>query len=86
MELNFKDIYPDVQDISDSVHIEHIECNAAGRQTCIFGILESKKGLAIRDEMLAWLKPEYNVWCVYQRLPGRLFEYPALRFAQWLSE
>lgn len=81
MELNFKEIYPDVQDISDSVHIEHIECNAAGRQTCIFGILESKKGLAIRDEMLAWLKPEYDVWCVYQRLPGRLFEYPALRFA-----
>ena len=81
MELNFKEIYPDVQDISDSVHIEPVGCNAAGRQTCIFGILESKKGLAIRDEMLAWLKLEYDVWCVYQRLPGRLFEYPALRFA-----
>lgn len=85
MELNFKDIYPDVQDISGTVRIEHIENNAAGRHTCIFGILESKKGFAIRDEMLAWLKPEYDVWCVYQRLPGRLFEYPALRFAQWLS-
>jgi len=81
MELNFKDIYPDVQDISDSVHIEHIGCNAARRPACIFGILESKKGFAICDEMLAWLKPEYDVWCVYQRLPGRLFEYPALRFA-----
>ena len=29
MELNFKEIYPDVQDISDSVHIEHIECNGS---------------------------------------------------------
>ena len=85
MELNFKDIYPDVQDISDSVHIQHIKCNAAGRLLCIFGILESKKGLVIRDEMLAWLKPEYDVWCVYQRLQGRMFEYPALRFAQCLS-
>ena len=29
MELNFKEIYPDVQDISDSVHIEHIGCNGS---------------------------------------------------------
>ena len=35
--------------------------------------------------MLSWLKLEYDVWCVYQKLPGRLFEYPALRFAQYMS-
>ena len=31
-----------------------------------------------------WLLPEYNVYTVYQKYPGKLFEYPALRFAQWL--
>ena len=35
--------------------------------------------------MLDWLLPEYDVYCVYQKYPGILFEYPALRFAQWLS-
>ena len=35
--------------------------------------------------MLEWLIPEYDVYCVYQKYPGNLFEYPALRFAQWLS-
>lgn len=84
MNLNFDDIYPDVHDIADTVHIEHIS-NATGRPVCIFGILESKQGLLIRDEMLSWLKLEYDVWCVYQKLPGRLFEYPALRFAQYMS-
>lgn len=84
MNLNFDDIYPDVHDIADTVHIEHIS-NTTGRPVCIFGILESKQGLLIRDEMLSWLKLEYDVWCVYQRLPGRLFEYPALRFAQYMS-
>ena len=31
-----------------------------------------------------WLLPEYNVYTVYQKYPGKLFEYPALRFDQWL--
>lgn len=26
----------------------------------------------------------YNVYIVYQKFPGKLFEYPALKFAQWL--
>ena len=34
--------------------------------------------------MNEWLLPEYNVYTVYQKYPGKLFEYPALRFAQWL--
>ena len=33
--------------------------------------------------MLKWLLPEYDVYCVYQKFPGILYEYPALRFAQW---
>ena len=35
--------------------------------------------------MLNWLLPEYDVYCVYQKYPGIMYEYPALRFAQWLS-
>ena len=34
--------------------------------------------------MLNWLLPEYDIYFVYQKYPGILFEYPALRFAQWL--
>ncbi len=35
--------------------------------------------------MLDWLLPEYDVYCVYQKYPGNMYEYPALRFAQWFS-
>ena len=44
------------------------------------------KGLEIEKKMLSWLLPEYDVYCVYQKYPGLLYEYPALRFAQWLSQ
>jgi len=36
--------------------------------------------------MNEWLLPEYNVYTVYQKYPGKLYEYPALRFAQWMIE
>jgi hypothetical protein len=36
--------------------------------------------------MLDWLIPEYDVYCVYQKSPGILYEYPAIRFAQWILE
>ena len=52
---------------------------------CIFGVLVNEKGLEIEKSMLQWLLPEYDVYCVYQKYPGKLFEYPALRFAQWIS-
>ena len=35
--------------------------------------------------MIEFLLPEYDIYCVYQKYPGKLFEFPALRFAQWLS-
>lgn len=35
--------------------------------------------------MLDWLLPEYDVYSIYQKYPGTLYEYPALRFAQWFS-
>jgi len=36
--------------------------------------------------MLKWLLPEYEVYKIYQKYPGNLYEYPALRFSQWLTE
>ena len=41
--------------------------------------------MEIANSMLKWLIPEYNIYCVYQKFPGLLYEYPALRFAQWFS-
>lgn len=52
---------------------------------CVFGILVNDNGLEIANSMLQWLSPEYDIYCVYQKYPGKLFEYPALRFAQWIS-
>jgi hypothetical protein len=34
--------------------------------------------------MLEWLLPEYDVYCVYQKYPGILYEYPAIRFAKYI--
>ena len=36
--------------------------------------------------MLNWLIPEYDIYLIYQKYPGILYEYPALRFAQWILE
>ena len=54
--------------------------------TCVFGILVNENGLKIEKEILDWLLPEYNVYKIYQKFPGNLSEYPALRFSQWLTE
>ena len=52
---------------------------------CVFGVLVNDEGLKIEKSMLEWLLPEYEVYSVYQKYPGNLYEYPALRFAQWFS-
>ena len=36
--------------------------------------------------MLDWLLPEYDIYCVYQKYPGILYEYPYFRFAQWIIQ
>ena len=56
------------------------------KDICVLGVLCSDEGLKIEKEMLTWLIPEYDVYCVYQKYPGILYEYPALRFAQWFSQ
>ena len=66
------------------IKIVHKTNNSEDKPLCIFGVLENNNGLKIEEEMLKWLIPEYNVYIVYQKYPGKLFEYPALRFAQWI--
>ena len=56
------------------------------KEICIFGVLCNDRGLKIEKSLLNWLLPEYDVYCVYQKYPGKLYEYPALRFSQWFSQ
>lgn len=53
--------------------------------TCVLGVLLSDHGKQIEQYMLSWLTKKYNVISVRQPLPGSLFEYPALRYAQLYS-
>ena len=69
-----------------SIKIKHKSTeNKSNKIVCVFGILVTNYGLQIANSMLNWLLTEYDVYCVYQLYPGRIYEYPALRFAQWLS-
>lgn len=51
----------------------------------VLGCLKTQVGLAIKQEMLSWLTPMYEVITVDQELPGRLYEYPAMQLAFDLS-
>ena len=45
---------------------------------CVLGSMQTDKGKAIEEEMLAWLAPRFNVYLV--RHDGRAFEYTAIAF------
>ena len=79
--LRLSDIYPECVDTS-SISIVNYN-NDKLKPMCIFGVFSNQLGMRIREEMLSWLLPLYNVIEVRQKTPGVLFEYPALRFAQW---
>lgn len=51
------------------------------KKLCVFGCLLTEEGKKIKEEMLKWLNPNYNVLCIKQEPPGKLFEYPALKYA-----
>ena len=70
----------------DKIKIKHQTENSANKIICILGVLVNQQGINIEKEMLSWLLSEYDVYCVYQKFPGELFEYPALRFGQWILE
>jgi len=52
---------------------------------CVLGVLKTSTGLCIKNDMLSWLNPIYNVLCIEQDPPGKLFEYPAIKYALRLS-
>ena len=68
----------------DNIKIKHKSKNDTNKIICILGVLVNQKGIRIEKEMLKWLLPEYDIYSVYQKYPGILYEYPALRFAQWI--
>ena len=39
------------------------------KNLCVFGCLLSNNGKKIKEQMLSWLKTEYNVFCVDQNPP-----------------
>ena len=82
--INLNEIYPKRIINLNIIKIIHKTNNSEDKPLCVFGVLENNYGLKIEEEILKWLLPDYNVYIVYQKYPGKLFEYPALRFAQWL--
>ncbi len=55
------------------------------KRKCVLGVLTTEAGLKIKEEMLSWLKPIYDVFCVEQEAPGALYEYPAIKMAADLA-
>ena len=71
----------------DNIKIKHLTQNSKNKIICIFGVLVNQEGIKIEKEMLDWLlAEEYDIYCVYQKYPGALYEYPYLRFAQWILQ
>ena len=84
-DIDLMNVYAGCPELLQDVSISFRECSRRqSERYCVLGVLKSPRGLQIRDEMLSWLLNEYNVYCVEQEMPGKLFEYQALRFAQWL--
>lgn len=82
--FNLNEIYPKNVVNLNTIKIIHKTNNSEDKPLCVFGVLENNNGKKIEEEMLKWLIPEYNVYIVYQKDPGKLNEYPALRFTQWI--
>ena len=70
----------------DNIKIKHLTQNPKDKIICVLGVLVNQVGITIEKEMLHWLMPVYDVYYVYQKSPGILYEYPAIRFAQWILE
>jgi len=84
LSFNLYDIYPNYIAESNTIKIIHKTYNSNNKTLCVFGVLENEFGKKIEEEMLKWLLPNYDLYIVYQKYPGKLYEYPALKFAQYL--
>lgn len=56
------------------------------KPVCVFGVLLTEEGKLIKEEMFQWLNEYYNVYIVEQQAPGVLFEFPAIRFLQYICQ
>ena len=86
-EMNYKfnniEIYGE-----DLETVDIIKCfeNYDEKPVCVFGVLLTEEGKLIKEEMLQWLNKYYNVYIVEQLAPGVLFEFPAIRFLQYICQ
>lgn len=53
---------------------------------CVIGCLFNENGKKILNELLSWTTLKYHTYIVYQKMPGNLYEYPALKFAKDISK
>lgn len=92
-DILFTSIIGDSFNISQIYHYNYVHIKIKHKKKCkknkiicILGVLVNENGLNIEKEMINWLLPEYDIYIVYQKNPGILYEYPALRFAQWILQ
>ena len=52
---------------------------------CVLGCLCNDRGLSICKELVKWIQLRWHLWIVFQDYPGKLYEYPALKYAQKLA-
>ena len=45
------------------------------------GVLKTEKGMIIKDRISNYLKPRFDILYIEQDPPGKLFEYPAIKYA-----
>lgn len=69
-----------------NIKIKKYSSNEKKQLICVLGVLVNNLGLKIEKELTYWLEKDYDIYKVYQKYPGILYEYPALKFAQWLVE
>lgn len=52
---------------------------------CVMGVLKTEKGLLIKDRISNYLKDRFDVLYIEQDPPGKLYEYPAIKYALQMS-
>lgn len=51
----------------------------------VMGVLKTEKGLIIKEKITKYLKPRFDILYIEQDPPGKLFEYPAIKYALQLA-
>lgn len=51
----------------------------------VMGVLKTERGLLIKDRISNYLNPRFDILYIEQDPPGRLFEYPGIKYALKLA-